>query len=114
MATTNYPACCAEDFQEPCVEHHEPCTEQAAPSIRENLRRYWREHMVHVAVGATAGWLLTGGYPWAGGAIIATVWVRQSLEFQKCWDTPGIDLCYHLGGLIGGIGAGLLALRWMP
>ena len=42
-----------------------------------NLRQYWKEHVVHVLVGATAGALLTSDYPWAGIAIMGTVWVRQ-------------------------------------
>ena len=39
-------------------------------TLAENLRRYWREHLVHVAVAALAGWLLTTGW-WPAGAAIA-------------------------------------------
>ena len=47
---------------------------------------------------------------------MATAWVRQALEFQKRCDTPGIDLSYHLAGLLavvvmwGAIDA--IGLRW--
>ena len=34
---------------------------------------------------------------------MGTVWVRQALEFQKRRDTPGIDLSYHLAGLVTGV-----------
>lgn len=75
----------------------------------DNLKRYWKEHIVHVSVGAFAGLLLTSlEHPWAGGVIMATVLGRQALEFQKRNDTPGIDLSYHLGGLVLGIVFGLL------
>ena len=77
-------------------------------SYLANFRRYWREHLLHLAVGGTAGVLLTAGEPWAGAVIMATVWVRQALEFQKRRDTPGIDLSYHLAGLIAGAGGGML------
>ena len=83
-------------------------TGENAPSYAANLRRYWREHLVHLAVGGVAGLLLTGGQPWAGAVVMATVWVRQALEFQKRRDTPGIDLSYHLAGLLAGVGAGAL------
>ena len=80
-----------------------------APSYLANLRQYWREHLVHLGVGASAGLLLTTGDPWAGAVVMATVWVRQALEFQKRRDTPGIDLSYHLAGLIVGVVTGTLA-----
>ena len=47
------------------------------------------------------GWVL-------GAVIMITVAVRQGLEFAKRKDTPGIDLAYHLTGLLGGGVAGLL------
>ena len=68
-----------------------------------NLRRYWKEHLAHVAMGIVVGALLTTGYHWAGMTIMATVWVRQGLEYHKRKDTPGIDLAYHLGGLMVGV-----------
>ena len=37
---------------------------------------------------------------------MGTVWVRQALEFQKRRDTPGIDLSYHLAGLVTGVCSG--------
>ena len=76
---------------------------KSAPSYLSNFRRYWREHLVHLGVGGLAGALLLGGEPWAGAVIMGTVWVRQSLEFQKRRDTPGIDLSYHLAGLVAGV-----------
>ena len=80
------------------------------PSYLANFRRYWPEHLVHLAVGGFAGALLVGDDPWAGAVIMGTVWVRQALEFQKRRDTPGIDLSYHLAGLIAGVFADV-ALR---
>ena len=79
----------------------------ATPSYLANLREYWRQHLIHLAVGGFAGLLLADGQPWAGVVVMATVWVRQALEFQKRRDTPGIDLSYHLAGLIVGVTAGL-------
>ena len=52
-------------------------------SYLANFRRYWAEHLIHLAVGAVSGSLLLSGEPWAGAVVMATVWVRQSLEFQK-------------------------------
>ena len=40
------------------------------------------------------------GKGWAGLVLIGTVWKRQDLEFQKRNDTPGLDLAYHLGGML--------------
>ena len=75
----------------------------STPSYLDNFRRYWREHLLHLAVGGLSGWLLLSGSPWAGAVIMGTVWVRQALEFQKRRDTPGIDLSYHLAGLVTGV-----------
>ncbi len=74
--------------------------EDDSPDYLANFRRYWPEHLMHLAVGMVSGSLLLSGEPGAGAVIMATVWVRQSLEFQKRRDTPGIDLSYHLAGLI--------------
>ena len=82
--------------------------QESSPSYVANFRRYWREHLVHLSVGCIAGLLLVTAAPWAGAVIMATVWVRQALEFQKRRDTPGIDLSYHLAGLIAGVGAGII------
>lgn len=81
----------------------QPHSEPDGPSYLANFRRYWPEHLLHLAVGGFAGALLIGSTPWAGAVIMATVWVRQALEFQKRRDTPGIDLSYHLAGLIAGV-----------
>ena len=63
---------------------------------------------MHVGVGAFAGGLLAKGFPSAGAVIMGTVWVRQGLEFVKRRDTPGIDLAFHLAGLLAGVGIGVL------
>ena len=85
---------------------------ESAPSYIANFRRYWREHLVHLGVGGVAGLMLLTGEPWAGAVIMATVWVRQALEFQKRRDTPGIDLSYHLAGLIAGAFSGAVLNAW--
>ena len=62
----------------------------SSPSYLANLREYWREHLVHLGVGGFAGLMLTAGEPWAGAVIMATVWVRQGLEYQKrLWNYLG-------------------------
>ena len=35
---------------------------------------------------------------------------RQGLEYAKRKDTPGIDMAYHLAGLLGGVGLGIYLL----
>ena len=77
---------------------------------RANLRRFWKEHTAHIAVGAFAG-LLSFRYPAAAALLMGTVFTRQGLEFAKRRDTPGIDLAYHLAGLIAGVGVGLYWLE---
>ena len=77
-----------------------------------NFKRYWKEHAVHFAVGAVAGLLLVKGQALAGLTLMGTVWKRQDLEFQKRADTPGIDLAYHIGGLLAGIALGVGIIRW--
>ena len=74
----------------------------------QNFRRYWKEQLIHSGVGFFAGYLLVFGYPWAGVGIIALVITRQSLEFAKRDDTPGIDLAYHLGGCVFGVSLGIV------
>ena len=81
-------------------------SDDTKPDYVANLRQYWREHLLHLAVGAVSGALLLGSQPWAGAVIMATVWVRQALEFLKRRDTPGIDLSYHLAGLLAAVVAG--------
>ena len=58
-----------------------------------NLRRYWKEHIVHVLVGAIAGALLTSDYHWAGIAIMGTVWVRQGLGIPEAQGYAGHRPC---------------------
>ena len=74
-----------------------------------NAREYWKEHLVHIAIGAFSGYLVTfPSLAAAGATLIAVASYRQALEYQKRDDTPGIDLAYHVGGLIAGIVAGLV------
>ena len=76
-------------------------------SYLDNAKRYYKEHIIHVSVGATAGACLAlGEIPTLalGSAIIVGCWVRQGLEFLRRGDTPGIDLSYiHAGLLISGV-----------
>ena len=75
----------------------------------KNFRRFWKEQLTHAGVGAVAGCLLVTGYPAAGGGILALVIARQALEFARRRDTPGIDLAYHLGGCVLGVGLAIVA-----
>ena len=65
-----------------------------------NFKQYWRQHLVHIAVGFFGGMLLTGGYEIAGMTLMLFVGIRQGLEYLKRHDTPGIDLAYHMAGLL--------------
>ena len=72
---------------------------------QENLKQYWPQHMLHFWNGFAAGWLVVNGHLSAAAlAILATIWKRQELEFEKRNDTPGIDLAYVLAGLLAGTG----------
>ena len=48
-------------------------------TLAENLRAYWREHLIHLAVAALAGGLLTTGWWPAGAAIVVSQNVRPGL-----------------------------------
>ena len=72
-----------------------------------NWKRYWKEQLGHVAVSAFAGWLAGSGHHTPAAIIAGYVVSRQGLEFAKRRDTVGIDLAYHLAGLLIGIGVGL-------
>ena len=112
--TTPSPYSPGENDGSPCTVN-QPIRDQASDPFVDylaNFRRFWREHLIHLAVGALSGALLLGGEPWAGAVIMATVWVRQALEFQKRRDTPGIDLSYHLAGLLAAVVAGTLIDAW--
>ena len=81
---------------------------------RANLKRYWREQLIHVAVAAFAGWLLSRDEdpkPGAGATIMGLVAVRQGLEFAKRNDSVGIDLAYHMIGLLLGVATGTGIIR---
>ena len=86
----------------------------------ENFKAYPVEQTLHILIGALAGFSATTApalyldVPWGaclGVAFIvmATVWKRQDLEFQKRDDTPGIDLAFYMVGLLAGVGFGVLA-----
>ena len=79
---------------------------------RHNLRMYWRQHLVHVGLGALSGALMVSGtasLPIAGLGLLLALCVYQGLEFAKRHDTPGIDLAYIVGGLV----AGMLPRLWL-
>ena len=93
----------------------------------DNFRQYPVEQLIHFGVGAGAGWLLTNEYETAGAVIMAVVLGRQIVEWgnrallpriirlvkgqfdlgPEEYDTPGIDLAFHLAGLLTGIVTGL-------
>ena len=68
-----------------------------------NFKKYWREHLAHLAVGFLIG--ATFNVPLA-----MLVCTRQSMEYVRSRDvahgkgdvagkdTPGLDLSYHVGG----------------
>ena len=72
---------------------------------RRNFKRYWKEHMAHIAVGYLIG--LTFNVPLA-----MLVCKRQDLEYQKRDDTPGIDLAYHVGAATAGTLTLMALLAW--
>ena len=72
-------------------------------SFRQNLKDHWNDHLAHLFVGGTAGWLAgSGDWPQIAAAflIMAVVGLRQTLEFLRRRDTPGYDLAYHLAALV--------------
>ena len=61
----------------------------------DNFKTYWKEHIIHILVGAWAGYLASDLETAALGAVImTTVAVRQGLEFAKRKDTP-----WHRSGI---------------
>ena len=74
--------------------------------FRDNFRRYWWQQLLHLAVAATAGWLIATGQEHEGITVIALVLGRQGLEFAKRNDTPGIDLAFSQAGFLCGVVAG--------
>ena len=77
-------------------------------TLTENLRRYWKEHLVHVAVAALAGWLLMTEWWPAGAAIVVSQNVRQVCGFWSKRDTINHDLAVVQAGLVAGVIAGVL------
>ena len=72
-------------------------------TLAENLRRYWKEHAVHLAVAALAGWLLTTGWWPAGAAIVLSQNVRQVCGYWSKRDTINHDLAVVQAGLVAGV-----------
>ena len=79
--------------------------------LRENLRRYWREHLVHVAVGGLAGFLLTTDFMLAGISLTLAQHIRQLAGYWEKRDTLCYDLAVCQTGLFIGIVVGLV-LYW--
>ena len=77
-------------------------------TLAENLREYWREHLVHWSVAGLAGYLLTGDLWVAGAAIIAAQNVRQVCGFWEKRDTVSHDLAVIQAGLLSGVVLGWL------
>ena len=50
-----------------------------------NFKKYWKEQLIHAAVGAAAGWLLTSGFAPAGATVIALV-----IASVKVWSLPSV------------------------
>ena len=73
-----------------------------------NLRRYWKQHLLHVSIGIFAGVLLTNGYEVGGFALFLAQHIRQIGGFWQKKDSLSIDLFYCQGGLAGGLMGGLL------
>lgn len=73
----------------------------------ENFKQYWKQHLCHVAIGFMAGYLTARDLPAIAFTIITWVAVRQSLEYFKRNDTPGIDMAWYMVGLLTGIVVGL-------
>ena len=82
-----------------------------------NLKRFWKEHLVHVALAGTAGYFIADFAPWLWAVcILALIVVRQVMEWANSApllddlgrrikrDTPGVDLAYHqIGNVLGGV-----------
>ena len=76
--------------------------------LRHNLRRYWKQHLLHVSIGALGGALMMTadgdiGQAFAGFAVFLAQHIRQLGGFWQKADTLSIDLLYCQGGLISGI-----------
>ena len=80
-------------------------------TLAENLRAYWREHLIHVAVAGLAGCLLTTGFWPAGAAIVVSQNVRQVCGYWSKRDTINHDLAVIQAGLVMGVVIGLVFTR---
>ena len=80
-------------------------------TLAENLRAYWREHLIHVAVAGLAGCLLTTGVWPAGAAIVVSQNVRQVCGYWSKRDTINHDLAVIQAGLVAGVVIGLVFTR---
>ena len=77
-------------------------------TLAENLRTYWKEHLVHLTVAGLAGWLLTTNVWPAGAAIEAAQTVRQVCGYWSKRDTINHDLAVMQAGLVGGVVIGVI------
>ena len=77
-------------------------------TLAENLRTYWREHLVHLAVAGLAGYLLTTGVWPAGAAIVVSQNVRQVCGYWSKRDTIDYDLAVIQCGLVAGVVTGVI------
>ena len=84
-----------------------------------NLKRFWKEHLVHVALAGTAGFFVADFAPWLWAlCIFALIVARQVMEWANSAphtdnngqrtrvkvDTPGIDFGYfQIGNVLGGV-----------
>ena len=80
-------------------------------TLTDNVRTYWREHMVHITVAGLAGFLLTTGFWSAGAAIVVSQNVRQVCGYWSKRDTINHDLAVIQAGLVAGVIIGLVFSR---
>ena len=100
---------CGQEAHADCDNCREWWSKNPPPqSLAENLRAYWREHLIHVAVAALAGWLLTTGWWPAGAAIVVSQNVRQVCGYWSKRDTINHDLAVVQAGLVVGVVAGVI------
>ena len=79
------------------------------PDMKENARRYWKEHAGHFLIPAIAMAIAVLLTPIAVAVPAFMCW-RQYVEFLRRGDTPGIDLAYIIAGAFAGllVAAGIL------
>ena len=88
------------------------------PVPARNWGKWWYAYIAHFATGAISGAgvgaaISTGNPIYALAFLVSVlVQVRQTIEFLRRFDTPGVDLGDHLAGFVcaGLITAGVLWL----